>query len=183
MCMCSYTIWGFHGGDVIWDIKIQFVPYRKHITSPLQIPAGWRYVRFEVFTAVTMKNTVVWDIKTQAVHVRNQYFNATESNRLMLCKSWGFHGGDYEECRLLWCKNPVYTSQETHFVSATQPSRLMLCKIWGFLGGDYEECRLLGYKNPVRTSQETNYVSATESSRLMLCKIWGFQADDCETAT
>jgi hypothetical protein len=26
---------------------------------------------------------------------------------------WGFHGGDYEECRLLGYENPVRTSQET----------------------------------------------------------------------
>jgi hypothetical protein len=26
-------------------------------------------------------------------------------------------------------KNPVRTSQETHYVSATEPSQLMLCKI------------------------------------------------------
>jgi hypothetical protein len=58
----------------------------------------------------------------------------------MLCKIWGFHGGDYEECRLLGYKNPVHTSQETHYVSTTESSRLMLCKIWGFHGGDYEEC-------------------------------------------
>jgi hypothetical protein len=75
-----------------------------------------------------------------------------------------------EECRILGYKNPVCTSQETHYVSATESSQLML-KIGGFHGGDYEECRLLGYKNPIRTSQETYYVSATESSQLMLCKI------------
>jgi hypothetical protein len=40
----------------------------------------------------------------------------------------GIEGGDYEECRLLGYKNPVRTSQETHYVSATEPSRLMLCK-------------------------------------------------------
>jgi hypothetical protein len=62
----------------------------------------------------------------------------------MLCKIWGFHGGDYEECRLLGYKNPVRTSQETHYISATEPSQLMLCKIWGCHNGDYEECRLLG---------------------------------------
>jgi hypothetical protein len=100
--------------------------------------------------------------------------------KLKCCKSWGFHGGDYEECRLLRYKNPVCTSQETHYVSATESSRLMLCKIWGFHGGDYEECRLLGYKNPVRTSQETHYVSVTESNQLMLCKIWGFHGGDYE---
>jgi hypothetical protein len=80
----------------------------------------------------------------------------------------------YQECRLLWYKNPVRTSQETHYVSATEPSRLMLCKIWGIHGGDYEDCRLLANKNPVPTSQETHYVSATEFSQLMLCKIWCF---------
>jgi hypothetical protein len=74
-------------------------------------------------------------------------------------------------CLLLGYKNPVRTSQETHYISATESSQLMQCKIWDFHDSDYEECRLLGYKNPVRTSQETHYVSATESSRLMLCKI------------
>jgi hypothetical protein len=85
-----------------------------------------------------------------------------------------------EECRLLGYKNPVRTSQETHYVSVTESSKLMLCKIWGFHSGDNEECRLLGYKNPVRTSQETHYVFATESSQLMLCKIWGFHSGDNE---
>jgi hypothetical protein len=41
---------------VLWDIKAQFVPHRKHITSPLQSPAGQFDVRFEVFTAVMMKS-------------------------------------------------------------------------------------------------------------------------------
>jgi hypothetical protein len=49
-----------------------------------------------------------------------------------------------EERRLLGYRNPVCTSQETHYVSTTEPSQLMLCKSWGFHGGDYEECRLLG---------------------------------------
>jgi hypothetical protein len=62
----------------------------------------------------------------------------------MLCKIWGFHGGDYEECRLLWYRHPVRSSQETHNVSATDHSRLMLCKIWCFHGGNHEECRILG---------------------------------------
>jgi hypothetical protein len=62
----------------------------------------------------------------------------------MLCKILGFHGSDYEECRLLGYKNPVRTSQRTHYISATEPSPLMLCKFWGFHGGDYEECGLLG---------------------------------------
>jgi hypothetical protein len=55
---------------VFWDIKTQFVPHRKHVTSLLQSPAGKGYGRFEVFTAVTMKNVVFWDIKTQVVSHR-----------------------------------------------------------------------------------------------------------------
>jgi hypothetical protein len=81
----------------------------------------------------------------------------------MLCKIFGFHGGDHEECRLLGYKNAVRTSQETHYF-ATEPSRLMLCEIFGFHGGDHEECRLMGYNNPVRTSQEIHYFSTTEPS-------------------
>jgi hypothetical protein len=91
-----------------------------------------------------MKNAVFWDIKSQFVPHRRHYVYATEPSRLMLCKVLGFHGGDYEECRLLGYKIPVRTPQETHYVSATEPSRLMLCKVPGFHGGDYEECRLLG---------------------------------------
>jgi hypothetical protein len=61
-----------------------------------------------------------------------------------------FHdSGDYEVCRLLEYKNPVRTSQETHYISATEPSRWMLCKIRGFhCGGDYEGCCLLGFLSP-----------------------------------
>jgi hypothetical protein len=43
---------------VFWQIKTHFVLHRRHITSPLQNPAGQFYVRFEVFTAVAMKNAV-----------------------------------------------------------------------------------------------------------------------------
>jgi hypothetical protein len=87
------------------------------------------------------------------------------------CKMWGFHGCDYEECRLVGYKHPLRTSQETHYVSAREPSPLILCKIWGFHGWDYEDCRPVGYKNPVHTSQEAHKVSPTVSSRLKLCKI------------
>jgi hypothetical protein len=88
------------------------------------------YVRTEVFTAATMKNVVFRDIQPQLVTLQEtQYVSATESSWLMVCKIWGFHGGDYEECRLLGYKNPVRTSQETHYVSTTEPSRLILCKI------------------------------------------------------
>jgi hypothetical protein len=60
-------------------------------------------VRFEVFTTVTMKNVVFWDIKTQFVPHRKHDISATESSRLILCKIEGFNGGNYEECLLLGC--------------------------------------------------------------------------------
>jgi hypothetical protein len=31
------------------------------------------------------------------------YVSTTDPSRLMLCKILGFHGGEYEECRLLGC--------------------------------------------------------------------------------
>jgi hypothetical protein len=89
----------------------------------------YSYKGYEVFTAVTMNHEVLWDIKSQFVPYRRHYVSATELSRLMLCKIRGFHGGDFDECRLLGCRNPVRTTQETHYVSATEPSRLMLCKI------------------------------------------------------
>jgi hypothetical protein len=101
------------------------------------------------------------------------------SDIIIGCKIWGSHGGDKEEC-LLGYKNPVHTSQETHYVPAAESSPLMLCKIWGFHASNYEECRLLGYKIPVHTSQETHYVSTAEPSRLMICKIWVFHGGDYE---
>jgi hypothetical protein len=96
----------------------------------------------------------------------------------MICKIWGFHGSDYEECHLLGYKTQILRSQETHYVSATEPSQLMLCRNWGFDGGGYEECRLLGYKNSIQILQETQYFSATEPSQLMLRKIWCFHYED-----
>jgi hypothetical protein len=47
-------------------------------------------------------------------------------------KIWGFHGGDCEGCRPLWYKNPVHTSQETHY-STTESSQLMLLRFEVFI--------------------------------------------------
>jgi hypothetical protein len=65
---------------VLWDIKPQYVPHRRHITSLLQSPASSCYVRFEVFTAVTMKNVVFWDIKTQFVFHRRHITSPLQSS-------------------------------------------------------------------------------------------------------
>jgi hypothetical protein len=40
---------------------------------------------------------------------------ASSSNQTVrICKSWGFHGGDYEECRLL-----VYTKPSSYLLGDT----------------------------------------------------------------
>jgi hypothetical protein len=120
--------------------------------------------------------------KTQFVTHRTHYISVAEPSRLMLCKLWGFHGGNYEERPLLGFKKPLQTSQETLNLSAIEPSQLMLCKISGFHGGDYEECRLLGFKKPLHNSQETLNLPAIEPSRLMRCKIWDFTAATMKNA-
>jgi hypothetical protein len=51
--------------SVFLDIKSQFIPLRKHITSPLHSPAGQCYVR-------SLKNVIFWHIKAQFVpHMRD----------------------------------------------------------------------------------------------------------------
>jgi hypothetical protein len=84
-----------------------------------------------------MKNAVIWNIKPSSYLTESHYFSATEPSQFMLCKIYGFHGGNYEECRLLRYKNSVRTSQEIRYVSATEPNRFMLCKICGFHDDGY----------------------------------------------
>jgi hypothetical protein len=51
-----------------------------------------------------MRNAVFWDIKPPVrTSQEKPYVSDTEPSRLMLCKSIGFHGGDYEKCRLMGC--------------------------------------------------------------------------------
>jgi hypothetical protein len=43
------------------------------------------------------------------------------SSQLMLCKIWDFHGGDYEECRLLGYKTQ-FVLHRRHIMSPLQSS-------------------------------------------------------------
>jgi hypothetical protein len=66
MCPLACKFWCSHGGDyeecrLLWYKKNLFVPHRRRITSPLQKTARQYYVRFEILTAVTMKNSVFCD--------------------------------------------------------------------------------------------------------------------------
>jgi hypothetical protein len=65
---------------VFWDIKHEFIPHRRHITSQLRSPASQCYVRFDVFTAVTRKNAVFWDIKPQFVPHRRHITSPLQSS-------------------------------------------------------------------------------------------------------
>jgi hypothetical protein len=127
-----------------------------------------------------MRNAVFWDIKKGHTLQERYYVSTTKPSQLMLCKIWGYRGGNYEECRLLGCKKPISYITGNTLCRLTEPCWLMICKIWGYHGGDYEECRVLGYKNSNRISKGTHIVSTTEPSRLMLCKIWGFHGGDYE---
>jgi hypothetical protein len=62
---------------VFWDVKTQFLPHMKHITSPRQSPASLCYVRSDIFKAVTKKNAVFWDINTQFLPHMKHYISAT----------------------------------------------------------------------------------------------------------
>jgi hypothetical protein len=64
---------------VFWYIKTQFVLHRRHTTSPLQSPASQCYVRFEVFTAVTMEKAVFWDIIAQFLPHRRHIMSLLQS--------------------------------------------------------------------------------------------------------
>jgi hypothetical protein len=61
---------------VLWYIKTQFVLHRRHNTSPLQSPASKCSVKFEDFTAVTMKNVVFLDV-TPCGSCKNRRFEGT----------------------------------------------------------------------------------------------------------
>jgi hypothetical protein len=147
-----------------------------------------------------MKNGVFWDIKTQFVPHRKNNVSTTESSRLMLCKIWGFHSIDYEECRLLGNKTH-FVPHRKHITSRRMVSSGMLRRVTLVRADVSEEpsatftrvtriCELgttlaatrnwHTLRRNTNTSNLTHYISATEPSQLMLCKIWGFHSSDYE---
>jgi hypothetical protein len=64
---------------VFWDIKTQFIPHRRHNTSPLTEPNQLMLCKIEVFTAVTMKNAVFWDTENQFVLHRRHITSPLQS--------------------------------------------------------------------------------------------------------
>jgi hypothetical protein len=148
---CAFR-WNNSTGRQLCQQQSSFRHLSNRIPSPIlditvensALRRNCKTARFEIFTAVTVKNAVFWYLKTRFLTSKETYCDsATEPSRLMLCKISDFHGGDYQECHLLGYKNPAHTSKETYHISSTEFSQLMICKIWGFHGGDYEECCLL----------------------------------------
>jgi hypothetical protein len=112
---------------VFWVIKSQFVLHRRHITSPLQSPASYCYVRVEVFTAVTMKNVVFWVIKTQVLLHRGHITSPLQSPA-------SYCYVRFEVFTAVTMKNVVFWEIQVllhrrHYVAAAESSQLMLCKI------------------------------------------------------
>jgi hypothetical protein len=74
-----------------------FIRYTPNDSYRLDVCKLWHkqyfWVRSEVFTAVTMKNAVFWDVMLCGFC----------KDRRFRYKIWGFHGGDYEELCLLGC--------------------------------------------------------------------------------
>jgi hypothetical protein len=77
--------------------------------------------------AVTMKNAVFWDIKTQFTLHRRHITSPLQSQTGQLYVIFEVLTAVTEEYRLLGYKNPDHASQETHYFSDAEPSRLMIC--------------------------------------------------------
>jgi hypothetical protein len=89
--------------------------------GPFSSPLMTRRTTVEVFVPASTRETL-------HIHNNGQPVNAVGGNsRCLLWEPYGTH--EYivwAECRDFIYKNPVRTSQETHYVSATKPNRLML---------------------------------------------------------
>jgi hypothetical protein len=69
------------------------------------------------------KNVVFWATKIQFAPHRKHIPSPLQTPVVNTIKILGFYGGDYEEFRLLGCRNPVRTSLEIYYVSVTEPRR------------------------------------------------------------
>jgi hypothetical protein len=78
-------------------------------SSPIRVTLMMEELRSSetsVLTRATRRNILEDGILYKdVVHTSEETYDVsvTEPSHLMLCKIWGFHGADYEECRLLGC--------------------------------------------------------------------------------
>jgi hypothetical protein len=66
-----------------------------------------------------MRNDVFWDTKPSSYFIGDILRRRYELIWIMLCKIWGLHGGDYEECRLLGYKIQ-FVLHRRHIISPLQ---------------------------------------------------------------
>jgi hypothetical protein len=69
----------------------------------IHLRSGAQPVRFNVYTAVTMKNAVFWDIKTCSYLTKDKLRLRFRYQPVNAMKDVRFIWRDYEECRLLVC--------------------------------------------------------------------------------
>jgi hypothetical protein len=57
-----------------------------------------------------------------SVMIVAEFFPSVSSHKLLPCKIWDFHGGDYEECRILGCGAVKILCEPTFRRKASLPS-------------------------------------------------------------
>jgi hypothetical protein len=106
-------IWGFHGGDyeeyrlLGYETPVHTSQETNYIS--VQRLAGWCYVRFEAFTAVTMKNAFFWDRKAQFLPHRKQI-----TSPLQRIAGWCYVR--FEVFTAVTMKNVVFWDMKTQFI-------------------------------------------------------------------
>jgi hypothetical protein len=100
-------------------------------------------LRFEVLTAVTMKNAVFWMSRRWNVSPPSSEWIALFLGRWF---SWPWRWERYVPSKSRFLQEPhdVTSQKAAFFKRLSESTHLTQCKIWGFHGGDYEEWCLLG---------------------------------------
>jgi hypothetical protein len=130
--VCLFTLsLETHSPESFYRGPVQFMNNKhKHRTQRRQKErkrcAQWQGLRNALCTGYGL-NTADEFVEIVGLHCTHTSHN--------ICTFWNYSrfevltGGDIRECRLLGYKDPVRTSEETHYVWATEYSRLKLCKI------------------------------------------------------
>jgi hypothetical protein len=87
------------------------------------------YLRFEVFTAVTMKNVVFWDIKPQFVLHRRHVTSPLQSTASYCYVRFEVFTAVTMKNVVFWDIKPQFVLHRRHIMSPLESSQLMLCKI------------------------------------------------------
>jgi hypothetical protein len=116
-------------------VKLQYDPLR-YIPVCCHVERKEMIVRFEIFTAVTMKNVVFWDIKSQFVLHRRHTTSPLQSPASQCYVRFEVFTAVTMKNAVFWDIKTQFVPDRRHIMSATVSSRLMLCKILGFQGSN-----------------------------------------------